>query len=135
MVSHSIFALAAVAACILQAQASPCRPTATTVASSVAEISSTVVSEPTLTSLATTLTEATTTSVVVSETISTTLPEPTTTTAVPSVCAETQVVINPGFDSSADNVIPWVGSGYRLDTETVYSAPNALFVSLTQNIL
>jgi hypothetical protein len=128
MICRSIFTLAAVAACVLEAQASPCRPTATTAASSVAEISSTVVSEPTLTSLATTTS-------VVSETISTTLAEPTTTTAAPSVCAETQVVVNPGFDSSADNVIPWVGSGYRLDTETAYSRSNALFVSLTQNIL
>ncbi|KAH7236575.1 hypothetical protein BKA59DRAFT_312056 [Fusarium tricinctum] len=126
MVCHSIFALAALAACILEAQAGPCRPSATTVASSVAETLSTAVPESTLASLATTLTEATTTSVLVSETIATTLAEPTTTTAGTPVCVETQVVINPGFDSSANSVEPWEGNNYLLDNEVAYSAPNAL---------
>jgi hypothetical protein len=135
MVCHSIFALAALAACILEAQAGPCRPSATTVASSVAETLSTAVPESTLASLATTLNEATTTSILVSETISTTLAEPTTTTAGTPVCVETQVVINPGFDSSANSVEPWEGNNYLLDNEVAYSAPNALCVFLTQNIL
>ncbi|GKU14267.1 unnamed protein product [Fusarium langsethiae] len=130
MVCHSIFALAALAACILEAQAGPCRPSATTVASSVAETSSTAVPESTLASLATTLTEATTTSILVSETISTTVAEPTTTTAGPPACVETQVVINPGFDASADNITPWTGRSYVINSGRSFTAPNSVFVSL-----
>ncbi|KIL86232.1 hypothetical protein FAVG1_10629 [Fusarium avenaceum] len=131
MVCHSIFALAALAACILEAQAGPCRPSATTVASSVAEISSTAVPESTLASLATTLTEATTTSVVVSETISTSLAEATTTTAGPPACVETQVVVNPGFDSSANDIVPWVGSSYGLQSGRSYTPPNSVTLIFT----
>lgn len=129
MVCHSIFALAALAACIFEAQAGPCLPSATTMASSVAEISSTAVPEFTLASLATTLTEATTTSLLVSETISTTVAEPTTTTAGPPACVETQVVVNPGFDTSASDITPWVGRSYDLNSRRAYTAPNSVYVS------
>ncbi|KAI6774804.1 hypothetical protein HG530_001562 [Fusarium avenaceum] len=131
MVCHSIFALAALAACILEVQAGPCRPTATAVTSSVAETLSTAVPKSTLTSLATTLTEATTTSVLVSETISTTVAEPTTTTAGPPACVETQVVVNPGFDTSASDITPWVGRSYDLNSRRAYTAPNSVALVFT----
>ncbi|KAK6723809.1 hypothetical protein SNK04_002654 [Fusarium graminearum] len=118
MVSRSILAVAAFAVSFLGAEAGPCRPTtATSLAGS--ETSSTVISVPESTTL-TTLIETTTTAV--AEATTTSADEVTTTAEAP-VCAETQVIINPGFDDN-NSLSPWTGDGTRT-TFSVYSEPNA----------
>ncbi|KAF5972232.1 hypothetical protein FBULB1_8829 [Fusarium bulbicola] len=106
----------AVAVTVLGAEASPCRPTTVT---SVAEASSTIASDTSVTTLA-----ATTATTVLVETTSTAVAESTTTTEAPA-CVETQVVVNPGFDDSASSKSPWFGSG-SIITDGANSAPNAI---------
>ncbi|KAF5630151.1 uncharacterized protein FTJAE_8302 [Fusarium tjaetaba] len=113
----------AVAFAILGTEAGPCRPTTMT---SVAEASSTIASDTTVTSLATTATTALveTTSTVLEDTTSTAAAESTTTTEEPA-CVETQVIVNPGFDDSANSKSPWSGDG-SIITDGANSAPNAI---------
>ncbi|KAM0337698.1 hypothetical protein ACHAPU_011522 [Fusarium lateritium] len=111
------YSFLAVALAILGAEAGPCRPTSMT---SLAEPSSTIESDTTITTLAMTVT----TSAALGETTSTILAETATTTEAPA-CVETQVVINPGFDDSGSNKSPWVGAG-SLINDGANSAPNAI---------
>ncbi|KAF5640458.1 hypothetical protein F52700_3608 [Fusarium sp. NRRL 52700] len=106
----------AVALAILGAKAGPCRPTTVT---SVAEASSTIASDMTVTTLA-----ATTATTAPVETTSTVVAESTTTTAAP-ICVETQVVVNPGFDDSSSSKSPWFGDGTVI-TDGANSFPNAI---------
>ncbi|KAF4448442.1 hypothetical protein F53441_8165 [Fusarium austroafricanum] len=141
MVHLSLFVVATVGFGILEANASPCRPktvtsltegsvTATsgtttvptslseTAVTSLTETLSTALSETELTSLTTSIPTS------LSETTSIIVAETTTTTAAP-ICVETQVVINPGFDSSDNDKEPWTGGGFLIH-DGVYSYRNAL---------
>ncbi|KAF5577671.1 hypothetical protein FPCIR_11997 [Fusarium pseudocircinatum] len=120
MVRYSVLA---VAFAILGAEAGPCRPTTVT---SVAEASSTIASDTTVTSLATTATTTLveTTSTVLEETTSTAVAESTTTTEAPA-CVETQVVVNPGFDDNGNSKSPWFGDG-SITTNGANTFPNAI---------
>ena len=146
MSRRSILAAAVIAASLLGADASPCKPATSTAISAIqSETPSTVVSDATSTALVETpstfsteatsdaLTETTptsfgeaepTTSIVLAEESSTTLAASTTTTEA-ETCIETQVIVNPGFDNDRREWIPWTVYGELVDYDS-YSAPNAM---------
>lgn len=135
MVRYSILNLAAIATLLLGAEAGPCRP-ATTVATSIAETTSTLAADTSATSIdtatVTTLADTTTTDGV--ESTTTTLADTTTTTQAGSTtttaaaaCVETQLFINPGFDDSSSGIAPWTSNANLIQSQP-QSGTNALYV-------
>ncbi|KAJ4037850.1 hypothetical protein NW761_006315 [Fusarium oxysporum] len=150
MVRYSILNLAAIATLLLGAEAGPCRP-ATTVATSIAETTSTLAADTsaasidttTVTTLAdtTTTTQADTTTTALADTTTTdgvestttTLADTTTTTQAESTtttaaaaCVETQLFINPGFDDSSSGIAPWTSNANLIQSQP-QSGTNALY--------
>ncbi|KAH7466926.1 hypothetical protein IWW34DRAFT_835295 [Fusarium oxysporum f. sp. albedinis] len=133
MVRYSILNLAAIATLLLGAEAGPCRP-ATTVATSIAETTSTLAADTSATSIdtttVTTLADTTTTdgeestTTTLADTTITTQAESTTTTAA-AACAETQLFINPGFDDSPSGIAPWTSNANLIQSQA-QSGTNAL---------
>ncbi|KAJ4129081.1 hypothetical protein NW768_007612 [Fusarium equiseti] len=124
--------LAVVAALLLGAEASPCRPTTTTAIStaetttlaavtSATSIAASVVS--TLTDVITESLEDTTTTVRADAT--TTTESESTMTTDAAACVETQLFINPGFDDSTSDIAPWTSNMNPIKNQPK-SAPNAL---------
>ncbi|KAH7194171.1 hypothetical protein DER44DRAFT_792870 [Fusarium oxysporum] len=148
MVRYSILNLAAIATLLLGAEAGPCRP-ATTVATSIAETTSTLAADTSATSIdtttVTTLADTTTTTQVDTtttaladttttdgvESTTTTLADTTTTqaesttTTAAAACVETQLFINPGFDDSSSGIAPWTSNANLIQSQP-QSGTNAL---------
>ncbi|KAG7409596.1 hypothetical protein DER46DRAFT_614839 [Fusarium sp. MPI-SDFR-AT-0072] len=133
MVRYSILSLAAIATLLLGAEAGPCRPT-TTVATSVAETTSTLAADTSATSIDTTTvtTLADTTTTIPGDTTTTALADTTTTdeaesttTTAAAACVETQLFINPGFDDSASGIAPWTSNANLIQSQP-QSGTNAL---------
>ncbi|EEU35268.1 uncharacterized protein NECHADRAFT_102196 [Fusarium vanettenii 77-13-4] len=134
MARHFVALLAAFGA--LGANAAVCRPsslttvaTTTTEASSTVSVGSSTVTESSTVSIesSTTITEAST-----STQESSTIASTTATTSSAEVCVETQILVNPSFDDN-DNGTPWIfGDGTQFSSDLSRSQPYGVLASLTQ---